>query len=61
MSIAVGVILIGVSVLSLWFMLPAGGQVKPLATMPVVEVMIPMGITAGIFVGAGLILASLLF
>jgi hypothetical protein len=55
-----GVILLGGSVGTLWFMLPKNGKPNPLAEAPVLESAIPLGIVIGITVGAGLLLSSLI-
>ena len=55
----VGMILIAGAAVALWVMLPKNGRLHRLATVPVVEDVIPFGIVAGLFVGLVLILAAL--
>jgi hypothetical protein len=54
----IGVILIVAAILGLRIMLPKNGKVHRLATAPVLEDVIPFAMTAGLFVGLVLILAS---
>ena len=54
----IGNIFIVAAVAGLWIMLPKNGRVHRLATVPVLEDIIPFGIVAGLFVGLVLIEAS---
>jgi hypothetical protein len=54
-----GIILVGTSVIGFWLMLPKDGLVRPVATMPVLESVIPLLIIASFFVGAGFIFAGI--
>lgn len=49
----------GASVTGFWRMLPKDGVVRPVAIMPVLESVIPILIVAGLFVGAGFVVAGL--
>ena len=42
---------------ALWFMVPKDGRINRLATMPVLESVIPLAIVGGFAVGLGFILA----
>jgi hypothetical protein len=57
MWVVMGVILISACFSLLWFTLP-NRQLNRLATMPVMETVIPLGIIGGIAVGLGLIVAT---
>jgi hypothetical protein len=52
---AVWGLILAASIGSFWLLLPKGDQLHPLATMPVLESAIPIGIVAGAAIGVALI------
>jgi hypothetical protein len=57
---ALGVVLLGGSVGTLWLMLPKDRKPNPVAETPVLESTIPLGIVIGITLGTGFLFASLI-
>jgi hypothetical protein len=60
MTALIGVVMLAASVGALWFMLPKGDKLNPLATMPFVESLIPLGIVSGLALGITFTLSGLM-
>lgn len=54
----VGLILTAVSAVGFWQMLPKNGNVHRLATVPVLDSLIPLGIISGFALGVGALVAA---
>jgi hypothetical protein len=59
MFVILGALIITGCVAWFWYLLPAEGRVNPVATLPVLESVIPITITGGIAVGFAFVLAGL--
>jgi hypothetical protein len=57
-SIISGVIVAGGGGVGLWYFMPSGGQVNPLANKPVLDSMIPIAIVSALAIGVALIVAG---
>jgi hypothetical protein len=54
-----GVIVAGAGVGSLWYVRPQNGQVHPLASKPVLDWLIPIGIVSALALGVALIVGAI--
>jgi hypothetical protein len=59
LAFVVGVILLGGSILAFWSLRPRDGVPNPWAVMPVLDTLIPLGLTTGLALGAGLLVSGL--
>jgi ABC-type enterobactin transport system permease subunit len=55
-----GVVVTGIGVGGLWVFKSRNGQVHPLAVMPVLDFMIPIGIVTALAVGAALMVSGII-
>lgn len=60
MTAIIGFIVTAASGGLLWRMLPSDGKLHRLATMPILDSMIPVGIVGGLAVGVSLLFAGLI-
>jgi hypothetical protein len=54
----IGIAFMAASVTVLWRLLPTEGKVHRLATAPFIESIVPIGIVAGLAIGAALVFAG---
>ena len=54
-----GVVVLGAGGAGLWYFMPSKGQVHPLAVMPLLDSLIPVGIVASLGVGFSMIVAAI--
>lgn len=59
LSVLSGLIVTGAGGASLWYFMPRGGVIHPLARKPLVDSMIPIGIVSALAIGVALIVAGL--
>jgi hypothetical protein len=53
-----GIVFLAASAAAFWRLLPADGRVHRLATMPVIESLLPLAIVGGFAIGVALVFAS---
>ncbi len=58
-SLLSGIVVTGAGGASLWYFMPHGGVVHPLARKPLVDSLIPIAIVSALAVGIALIVAGL--
>jgi hypothetical protein len=60
LSLLIGLVLTGASCVVFWLIRPVNGIPHRLATTPIIETMLPLGITSGLVLGVSLIIAGVL-
>jgi hypothetical protein len=58
-SLLSGIVVTGAGGASLWYFMPRGGQIHPLARKPLVDSLIPIGIVSALAIGVALIVAGI--
>lgn len=58
--VVIGLIFLGLAIGLLVYCQPRGGQVARIATLPLLETLIPLAVTSGVALGCAMIVAGIL-
>ncbi len=59
-NLAAGLILLGGSVAALWYFRPRNGMPAKIVTLPLMETLVPLGVTSGLALGMAMVVAGVL-